>query len=65
MDFEGFLSGIDTIFYSKVSYAMWGNFQPEQNSGETEKSIWASVHSKTEYVFSSEPRQDSKAYLRT
>jgi len=28
MDFEGFLSTIDTIFYGRISYDAWGNFQP-------------------------------------
>ncbi|HYH14242.1 MAG TPA: dihydrofolate reductase family protein, partial [Flavisolibacter sp.] len=60
MDFEGFLSGIDTIFYGRVSYDLWGNYQPDANASETEKSIWNSVHSKKKYVFSSQPKADSK-----
>jgi dihydrofolate reductase len=36
MDFDGFLSTIDTIFYGRVSYDLWGNFQPEKNASETE-----------------------------
>lgn len=58
MNFEGFLSGIDTIFYGRVSYDMWGNFQPEPNSSEEEESIWSAVHSKRKYVFSGTPGQD-------
>src|SRR5690606_17649805 len=61
MDFESFLSGIDTIFYGRTSYDMWGNFQPEPNASDTEKAIWSGVHSKKKYVFSSKPRQDSNA----
>ncbi len=28
MDFNGFLSSIDTIFYGRISYDGWGNYQP-------------------------------------
>ncbi len=65
MDFEGFLSTIDTIFYGRVSYNLWGNFQPDANASETEKSIWASVHAKKKYVFSSTPKQNSNATFIT
>ncbi|ANE52321.1 dihydrofolate reductase family protein [Flavisolibacter tropicus] len=61
MDFEGFLSSIDTIFYGRVSYDAWGNYQPDVNASETETSIWSSVHSKKKYVFSSNPTQDNNA----
>jgi len=60
MDFEGFLSGIDTIFYGRISYDMWGNFQPGTNSSETEKAIWSEIHSKKKYVFSRKQKHDSK-----
>ena len=43
MDFEGFLSGTDTIFYGRVSYDMWGNLQPESNAREAERALWTSV----------------------
>lgn len=59
MDFDGFLSSIDTIFYGRVSYDMWGNYQPDANASEIEKAIWSSVHSKKKYIFSSQPRPDS------
>jgi dihydrofolate reductase len=65
MDFDGFLSSIDTIFYGRVSYDTWGNFQPDSNSSEAEKSIWTSVHSKKKYVFSSKPKQDTNATFIT
>lgn len=65
MDFEGFLSTIDAIFYGRVSYDMWGNFQPDSNSNETEKSIWSGVHSKRKYVFSSTLKQDTDATFIT
>jgi len=65
MDFDGFLSSIDTIFYGRVSYDMWGNFQPDSNSSEAEKSIWSGVHSKKKYVFSRKPKQDINDILIT
>lgn len=61
MDFGAFLSGIDAIFYGRVSYDAWGNFQPEPHASETEKALWSAVHSKRKYVFSSSPRQDPNA----
>nr|WKN37829.1 dihydrofolate reductase family protein [Tunicatimonas sp. TK19036] len=61
MGFEEFLASIDTIFYGRVSYDMWGNYQPEPTATETEKDIWAAVHSKQKFVFSSRPRQDENA----
>lgn len=61
MDFEGFLSRLDTIFYGRVSYDIWGNFQPDRNASETEKSIWELVHSKQKFVFSTQIRKDTGA----
>ena len=61
MDFEGFLSTIDTIFYGRVSYDAWGNFHPDEKASETEKKLWKGVHSKKKYVFSSQSRQDDHA----
>lgn len=61
MDFEGFLSAIDAIFYGRVSYDSWGNYQPESNASEGEKKLWEAVHSKTKFVFTSQNRQDTKA----
>jgi dihydrofolate reductase len=61
MDFDGFLSGIDTIFYGRVSYDAWGNYQPEGDVSEAERSLWQGVHSKNKFVFSSENRQDDSA----
>lgn len=61
MDFDGFLSSIDTIFYGRVSYDGWGNFQPETNANEIEQRLWQDVHAKKKYVFSSQIRQDDKA----
>ncbi|MEN7551499.1 dihydrofolate reductase family protein [Rapidithrix thailandica] len=65
MDFGGFLSKIDTIFYGRVSYDLWGNFQPDANASETEKAIWSAVHSKKKYVFSNTPKQDNHALINS
>jgi dihydrofolate reductase len=61
MDFGGFLSSIDTIFYGRVSYDIWGNFQPDKNASVTELTLWSGVHSKNKFVFSSQNRQDENA----
>ncbi|KAA5534455.1 dihydrofolate reductase [Taibaiella lutea] len=61
MDFEGFIAGIDTIFYGRVSYDLWGNFQPDANAGHTERMLWEGIHAKDKFVFSSQHKQDEKA----
>ncbi|MNE42479.1 Dihydrofolate reductase [compost metagenome] len=61
MDFDGFLSGIDTILYGRVSYDAWGNFQPDATADEVEKRMWKEVHSKDKFVFSSQIREDERA----
>ncbi|MGJ7029955.1 dihydrofolate reductase family protein [Niabella hirudinis] len=61
MDFEGFLSGIDTIFYGRVSYDQWGNFQPGAGATAAELNLWKDVHSKKKVVFSTRSRQDDGA----
>lgn len=65
MDFQGFLSGIDTIFYGRVSYDMWGNFQPEKDASDVEQRLWRSVHAKRKYVFSSQRKDDQNATFIT
>jgi dihydrofolate reductase len=66
MNFEGFLSSVDTIFYGRKSYEMWGNFQPNADASATEKIIWKEVHAKQKYVFSSRSKQDPNAtYIST
>lgn len=61
MDFDGFLSTIDTIFYGRISYDSWGNYQPAADASPAEQALWKGVHSKNKYVFSSQQRQDDKA----
>jgi dihydrofolate reductase len=59
MDFDGFLASIDTIFYGRTSYDAWGNYQPDDNAGASEITLWQGVHSKKKYVFSGQKRQDN------
>lgn len=61
MDFDGFLSTIDTIFYGRVSYNAWGNFQPDESATKTEIALWKNVHLKKKYVFTSQNIADNKA----
>jgi len=65
MDFEGFISGIDTIFYGRASYDLWGNFQPDANAGDAEQTLWKGIYSKDKFVFSSQHREDDKATFIT
>lgn len=50
--FGAFLAGIDTIFYGRVSYDMWGNFQPDEQAPPMIKQLYKEIHSKEKYVFS-------------
>lgn len=61
MDFDGFLASIDTIFYGRVSYDAWGNYQPDANAPAAEQSLWKAIHEKKKFVFSSQGRQDNNA----
>lgn len=61
MGFDDFLDSIDTIFYGRVSYDMWGNHQPASDASDAEVRLWKAVHSKKKYVFSRQPRQDEHA----
>lgn len=61
MDFEEFLSGIDTIFYGRVSYDTWGNYRPDADAGDAEKKLWENVHSKNKVVFTSRPPNGGNA----
>ncbi len=65
MNFDGFLDSIDTIFYGRVSYDAWGNFQPGENADAAEKMMWENIHAKKKYVFSSRDRPDDKATFLT
>ncbi len=55
-DFADILSDIlldkDIIFYGRISYDKWGNYQPGENASPKLRSAYDLLHSKTKYVFS-------------
>jgi dihydrofolate reductase len=57
------LIGIDTIFYGRVSYDLWGNYQPPENSSQKLKEAYKLLHSKTKYVFSSIKNYDAERVI--
>lgn len=61
MNFSGFLSGIDSIFYGRISYDMWNSYVPEPTSAQWERELWSEIQSKHKVVFSSTPRDDERA----
>lgn len=61
MDFDGLMASIDTIFYGRVSYDAWGNFQPGEHAGVAEKQLWQGVHANQKFVFSSRNKPDDHA----
>ncbi|MCX2679782.1 dihydrofolate reductase family protein [Galbibacter sp. EGI 63066] len=52
------LSGIDAIFYGRVSYELWGNYQPPEQASAKLKEAYGLLHSKTKYVFSKTMESD-------
>jgi len=46
------LTGVDAIFYGRVSYDLWGNYQPDESGSPKLKESYRLLHSKTKYVFS-------------
>ncbi|WP_264538163.1 dihydrofolate reductase family protein [Flavobacterium sp. N1736] len=65
MNFDAFIASIDTMFYGRVSYDAWGNFEPDENTSPAEKTMWQAIHSKNKFVFSSQERDDKKATFIT
>jgi len=65
MNFDKFIDSIDTLFYGRVSYDAWGNFQPGETTSPAEKIMWEAIHSKNKFVFSSQNRQNEKATFIT
>ncbi|MCF0040805.1 dihydrofolate reductase family protein [Dyadobacter fanqingshengii] len=59
--FTDFLDSIDTILYGRISYDMWGQYQPKPDAGPADKKLWETVHSKVKYVFSRSATPDGKA----
>jgi dihydrofolate reductase len=58
--FENFLEDIDTIFYGRISYDLWGKYQPDENATLAEKKISQEIQDKKKYVFSKTPKEDSE-----
>ncbi len=61
MNFDAFIESVDTLFYGRVSYDSWGNFNPEANASPAEKLMWQEIHAKTKFVFSRQHRTDENA----
>lgn len=61
MNFNGFLDSIDTIFYGRVSYDAWGNYQAPAGAGAAEQQLWNTIHARQKFVFSQQQRQDERA----
>jgi dihydrofolate reductase len=63
-DFLGsLLEEIDTIFYGRISYDMWGNWQPDENAPSAITTAYDKIHSKKKYVFSSTKINDEHAVV--
>jgi dihydrofolate reductase len=52
------ISDKDIIFYGRVSYDKWGNYQPEENASPKTKEAYKLMHEKTKYVFSRTKQDD-------
>lgn len=61
MGFDAFLDSVDTLFYGRVSYDAWGNYQPELQAPESEQKMWQAIHAKNKFVFSHQQRTDNRA----
>jgi dihydrofolate reductase len=55
------LDGVDAIFYGRVSYDLWGNYQPDEKASQKLKESYTLLHTKTKYVFSKTRKADGKA----
>ncbi len=56
---EEILSDKDAIFYGRISYEKWGNYQPLEGASQKLKDAYKSLHSKTKYVFSKSVKSDN------
>ena len=55
------LDGIDTIFYGRVSYDLWGTYSPGEHASPKLKKAYELLHSKKKYVFSATRTSDNYA----
>lgn len=60
-NFDKFIDSIDAIFYGRISYDLWGNYQPAEDEDPFMKDIYKAIHNKTKYVFSTTKEDDGKA----
>ena len=62
-DFGDILSDIlndkDIIFYGRISYDKWGNYQPDENASQKIKDAYKLLHSKQKYVLSKSKKGDN------
>lgn len=52
------LSDVDAVFYGRVSYELWGNYQPLEQASTKLKEAYELLHSKAKYVFSTTKEDD-------
>lgn len=53
------LIGIDSIFYGRISYDLWGKYQPEEKASLKLHDAYKLLHSKMKYVFSTTKNYDT------
>lgn len=49
-----FADEIDTVFYGRISYEEYGNYNPSDDANQFEKDFYAQINTKNKYVFSSQ-----------
>jgi dihydrofolate reductase len=63
IDFGDILNDIlrdkDIIFYGRISYDKWGNYQPDKNASQKIKDSYKFLHNKQKYVFSKTKKGDN------
>lgn len=52
MDFNTFLANIDTILYGRISYDLWGQYQPDNSASTAMQDVFTAIHTKHKVVFS-------------
>ena len=53
------LTGVDAIFYGRISYDKWGNYHPGDSASPKLQKAYGLLHSKTKYVFSTTKEKDN------
>lgn len=60
MNFNAFLSQIDTILYGRKSYDIWGDFTTTSQDSPEDIAMWEAIQSKVKYVFSKTQNQTNQ-----